>query len=77
MFQVACSCLCIPAGSTPSERLFRQADLLSSHRFSRTTPNNLDLNVLAKLNIKKGSYVTAGQLEMDARLSSLPAVAGL
>ena len=53
MFQVACSLLCIPATSTPSERLFSQAGFLSSHRFSRTTPKNLELRLLAKLNAKK------------------------
>ena len=39
--------LCIPVSSTPSERLFRQAGLLSSHRFSRTTPKTLELRILA------------------------------
>jgi hypothetical protein len=45
--------LCIPATSTPSERLFSQSGMLSGHRFSRTTPKNLEFRVLAKLNMKK------------------------
>jgi hypothetical protein len=53
LFQVACDLLCVPATSTPSERLFSQSGLLSGHRFSRTTPKNLEYRVLAKLNMKK------------------------
>jgi hypothetical protein len=50
---VACNLLCVPASSTPSERLFSQSGLLSGHLFSQTTPKNLEYRVLAKLNMKK------------------------
>jgi hypothetical protein len=50
---IGCKSYALIASSTPSERLFSQAGLLSSHRFSRIMPKNLELRVLAKINLKK------------------------
>jgi len=48
--QVCLDLLSIPATSTPSERLFSQAGLLSKDKFGRINPETLEARVLGKIN---------------------------
>ena len=46
--------LCIPATSTPSERLFSASGLLASGVMSNISPVNLEKRVLIKVNVNPG-----------------------
>ena len=48
---IAQDILCIPATSTPSERLFSASGLLTSGRMSNIGPENLEKRVLIKVNV--------------------------
>ena len=48
---VAQDILCIPATSTPSERLFSASGLLASGHMSNISPDNLEKRVLIKVNV--------------------------
>ena len=51
---IAQDILCIPATSTPSERLFSASGLLSSGVMSNISPANLEKRVLIKVNVIPG-----------------------
>ena len=51
---IAQDILCIPATSTPSERLFSASGLLSSGVMSNISPENLEKRVLIKVNVVPG-----------------------
>jgi hypothetical protein len=53
---IAQDILCIPATSTPSERLFSASGLLSSGVMSNISPDNLEKRVLIKVNVIPGDY---------------------
>jgi len=48
---IAQDILCIPATSTPSERLFSASGLLASGVMSNISPDNLEKRVLIKVNV--------------------------
>ena len=52
--QIAEDILCIPATSTPSERLFSISGLLASGVMSNISPINLEKRVLIKVNVIPG-----------------------
>ena len=49
---IAQDILCVPATSTPSERLFSASGLLSSGVMANINPSNLEKRVLVKVNLK-------------------------